>query len=522
MQQKTYIDTIELRLENVGLFREYRLDLTSGAVVEASGGNGRGKTTLLNSLLINLTGKDIPDFLTTYGETQTVVETRVAGLFIRRVIEDGKTAALEVIDSRGELVKKPATFLKGLFGAGEFLDPVTLIDMRPIDRAKTIANALDLDTGLAARRLEEITGKPWPIATREDIFPAITQAHDTLYDQRRQTRSAMDSAAERVQAMLDSIPVEWKDADGQVPAPIEPAPLGDIYIKHSNAVQRNRRRLELQSLIAQDEMTLQQLQQQLDVPAARMLQRENALTNLGPEEDTLPLRQEIDRLTNLLLAMEARNRDRDTLAAEQAQDLAYRAALEGQLTAPRQRLEDYRKEATTLGAPEDVDEWQARIDTHEDRMEEYKEALRIHGDTARRYQQARDYDQEAQTLRLAWEALEAKVKALDRLPIDLLDGVQMPIPGMVVSGTDIFLPEGDKLLPLDAFGEADRYRFCTQLAMALAPVNLVIMDGVERCDEERRQALYQLLADAGFVAFSTRVTGGPLQVSTYSPAAQPA
>jgi hypothetical protein len=178
----------------------------------------------------------------------------------------------------------------------------------------------------------------------------------------------------------------------------------------------------------------------------------------------------------------------------------------------RTKLTTYQARERELGGIEDTTALQAQIDAHEQQMVEYKRALEVWGDTKRNHERYREYQEEARILWDAHAVLDAKVKAIDNLPIKLLQGVTLPIPGMVISGEDIFLPEGDKLFNLDAFGEADRYKYCTMLAMALAPVNLIVMDGVEKCDEDRRHELYQMIADAGFCAFSTRVTGGPLDV----------
>jgi hypothetical protein len=49
--------------------------------------------------------------------------------------------------------------------------------------------------------------------------------------------------------------------------------------------------------------------------------------------------------------------------------------------------------------------------------------------------------------------------------------------------------------------------------MELAPVNILLLDGIEKCDEDRRLDLYRMAAEAGFIVFSTLVTRGPLKIT---------
>lgn len=514
-----WITRIDLELENIALFREYTMELESGTVVEASGGNGRGKTTLLNAALIALTGKGIEDFLVTYGEERGLIKTRIDGLFIKRVIENGKTTDLEVVDESGNIVKRPQTFLNNIFGAGAFLNPVEVVNMKPAERAKAVAAALDLDPAVAREKLEAITGMPVTITTREDIFPAISKAHDTFYEMRRQKRNDAEAAEAQAVGVESFIPKEWLDANGDVPPPVEPAPLGDIYDRKRSAEVRNAEREQLATDIAELEQVIRRGEEQTSGDELHLGELDTELQRLGLLEDEVALEEQIRRLQQQLADMRERNQRRRLLTGRIENARTAIAQNKARLDEYRERLTSKCRRERELGAMEDVSALQAQIDRHEDQMTMYRQAVAVHGERRVRYEQRDTLREKAAALQTEWEDLQAKVRAIDELPLQLLEGVKLPITGMQISGEDIFLPEGDKLLNLDAFGEADKYRYCTQLAMALAPVNLIVMDGVERCDEDRRRELYQLIADAGFVAFSTRVTGGALNVKPVAQAA---
>jgi hypothetical protein len=108
--------------------------------------------------------------------------------------------------------------------------------------------------------------------------------------------------------------------------------------------------------------------------------------------------------------------------------------------------------------------------------------------------------------------LDKQVTRLAALPAELLGAAELPIPGMVVSGENIYLPDGDALVPLEAMGEAHQLDFCVRVAMAVAPASFLLVDGMERCDATSRARIVEAVAAAGFQVVATRVTDGPLAV----------
>lgn len=520
---KKYVGHIELELRNIACFREFRINLKSGEVTEVTGGNGRGKTTLLGMLKANTSGGNckFPDWLITDCEERGAVIARVDDeLTVRRDITAGNTSGdLRLYDEFDEPVnggKRQAETLRALFGDGTYLNPVDIVSMRPGERTRAIAAALEISPATAADALRNLTGREFKISTREQIFPAIQQAYDTVYELRRQKRSEYESADAQADGVLSFLPAEWLDAKGQVPAPLEPQPLGDIYDRKRAAEVRNAERSQLARDIAELEDWLQTNENRVAGYELQLSDADSRLQAMGEAEDEAELEEQIRKLQLQLAAMQERNRERRALADSVANARETIARNRGTIDDQRIRLKAKQDREFELGGPENVDALQAQIDAHEDRMTIYREALKVHGERFVRYQQVEQLREKSNTLYAEWEALEKRVQELKKLPIHLLDGVPVPIPGMVISGEDILLPDGDALRPFDAFGDADKFRYAARLAMELAPVNILILDGVEKCDEERRLDLYRMAADAGFLVFSTRVTKGPLTINYLS------
>jgi ABC-type Na+ transport system ATPase subunit NatA len=512
-----FINRLDFEVKNIANLRFLRMSLQSGQVTEISGGNGKGKTTLMNLVKSTLSGGKckLPEWLVTDFEEKGEFSSSIDGeVTVQRRVNSGETAtALTVLNERGEPLKRPAEVLRNLFGDGTYLDPVDVVNMSPIERTKAIATALNIDPAKANALIQEVTGVDYKIKCREQIFPAIQQAHDSAYNLRRQVGNEAEAADAQAIGVLEFVPPDWWELKGEVPAPIPPTPLGDIYDKKSKAETRNAERQRLSETIGEQQQYLIKFTEQLSIDKMRLDASQSEALLLGQPEDTAPIEAEIARLTGELQEMRARNLKRTSISAQVGSMSSTVAMATVRLAEYQTKLDANLAQEKQLGGFEDVSALQTKIDAHEADMANYKEALRVHGERSLRYRQAAELRDKAEQLRIHHEELEKRVKRIDHLPVELLQGVPVPIPGMVISGDKIFLPDGDVLREFGAFGDADQFRFAAMMAMKLAPVNVICIDSIEKCDEDRRQQLYQLIADEGFIGLTTRVTKGPLQTA---------
>ena len=517
------VNHLRLQLRNIASFRAFSFDLTAGTVTELSGRNGSGKTTALSMLRNNLTGKPckVPDWMVTEcedsGDASLVVDEQVT---VRRHIESGATATeLTLIGERGLPMERPAETLKGLFGDGSYLNPVQLVEMSTKERTKAITQALSLDPVLASALLGEIMGEPVQIQYADAIFPAIKEAHDGLYEARRRKRAEAEAADAQAIGVLQYLPDEFKAAKEkgeEIPKPIQPASLGDTHDHKAKADARNNERRQLRENLGSTETFLTRMQNDLDGEEVAILNLSGELLLLGNAEDTAEIEEQIRQLQQKLTDTKQRNFDRAAKGRELAALKATHVESARRLADFQGRAKALQARADELGADEDVAHLQAAIDRYGDDMEVWQQAIREHGEKELRYSQADELKSKAAALWLEWGNLEKAVKATDDLPLKLLEGVALPIPGMLISGDRILLPDGESLRFFEQFGEGDRLRFAAQLAMSLCPVNVLLMDGVEKLDPDNRLVLYRAVAEQGFLALTTLAARGDLAVNQYS------
>lgn len=156
MTEKSY-RIVGLHAENVKRLRA--IDLTPrGHVIEVTGKNRNGKSSLLDSVAMALGGKDlIPDMPIRRGEKKAQIIVELNGLIVKRTMnaqEDGTyTTSLTVETADGMQAKKPQDFLNALIGELSF-DPLAFANMKPkeqFDILKRFVPDYDFD-GAATNR----------------------------------------------------------------------------------------------------------------------------------------------------------------------------------------------------------------------------------------------------------------------------------------------------------------------------------------------------------------------------------
>jgi hypothetical protein len=245
-----------LEMEHVGRHTAYAIDLTTLDAVELQGGGGAGKTTILNAIIAALTGKDIDD-LWTIGEEEAWIETRFAGVQVRRQ-KVGNRVTLEVRYPDGSKATQPQTVLDLLMGRA-LLRPLDLYYQKPKDRAQTVLAALPVDPALAREKLQAIVGDQYVIDRSEQVFPTIARAYKVCYDQRTDMNREVKQLASAIETLRQGIP---NDFDPQrVPTP--PASVGELYQQKQAIDGRNSNRMRYDNAIGEVTQQIAMLQDKL-------------------------------------------------------------------------------------------------------------------------------------------------------------------------------------------------------------------------------------------------------------------
>lgn len=151
---------VGLTAENVKCLKAVKV-IPEGNIVEITGENGNGKSSILDSIIMALGGKEeIPDVPIRVGEEKAVIIVEMNGIVVKRTFrgqEDGTfTTSLVVETADGMTAKKPQDYLNALIGELSF-DPLAFTRMKPkeqFDILKRFVPNFDFDA--AARRRKAI------------------------------------------------------------------------------------------------------------------------------------------------------------------------------------------------------------------------------------------------------------------------------------------------------------------------------------------------------------------------------
>jgi hypothetical protein len=213
-------------------------------------------------------------------------------------------------------------------------------------------------------------------------------------------------------------------------------------------------------------------------------------------------------------AIVSRNQKRDMLTRQLASNDREVRRMEEDLARLRNEGERMKSELQQIGSTlEETADLDAKIADHRKLMSEYQVALENHGDLKKRRRERDEKYAEWQDLDARHSDLDGRVKALAKLPADLFARSELPIPGMFIEDDTIMLPnENGELRPAEEFGDAALLDLYIALAMTLAPIPVILADGLERCGPKRSQEIYDRIRAKDFQLIGTRVTEGPLKV----------
>jgi ABC-type phosphate transport system ATPase subunit len=141
---------IEFRAENIKNLKAIEIRPSDDAVI-LTGRNGAGKSAILDSIFIALTGKKMEQPIRN-GETRAEINVDLGDYRIKRIYTE-KGDRLEVLSKDGAMFKSPQTLLNSIFSNKTF-DPMEFANMKEKPQRELLAGIAGLDfTELDAKRL---------------------------------------------------------------------------------------------------------------------------------------------------------------------------------------------------------------------------------------------------------------------------------------------------------------------------------------------------------------------------------
>jgi len=135
------VKILELRAENIKNLKVVEIKPEESAVV-LTGKNGAGKSAVLDSIFMALTGKKL-DQPIREGEARAEINVDLGKYKVRRVFT-AKGERLEVTSAEGAIFKSPQTLLDGILGKLTF-DPLSFSTMADKPRRDLLASLVGLD-----------------------------------------------------------------------------------------------------------------------------------------------------------------------------------------------------------------------------------------------------------------------------------------------------------------------------------------------------------------------------------------
>ncbi len=186
-----------------------------GAVVEISGANEAGKTSLLRAFVCALSGKDsIPADPVRHGADEALIEVDLDELRIKLVIRPDRSTVLTVTNAEGFKASSPQKLLDGLYS--KLIDPLAFARLTPKQQRDTVAEMAGLSAML------------------DELARADAEDRDARRDVNRDLKAA--------QARLDAMPEV---------AAVEPVDVSATLAEIRDAREENRVAEALAARLAQ-------------------------------------------------------------------------------------------------------------------------------------------------------------------------------------------------------------------------------------------------------------------------------
>ena len=451
-----------IRLHNIGRFEAFNLELRDGEIVELHGDNDEGKSTIPLCITAALFGtleeKTSASHTSRDGTGQ--MEVDVSGYTITRIVNaQQETVGLEVVDRNGS---------------------------RPYEK-KAVQAWLDAT-------FHKLKGK------QAGCFINPFELMDL-------------PKKEQIAAIVRVLPIDLAFAQDRIQAIAGAAFDGEIVDTEGvfTAIKR------LDADFREDRL---QLGRKVDSTWAAYVGAAKALPEDFAPDSPQPIKPKpMDELYHKKEEITRKNIRRDELTRKLSANEVEIRQLEERIAGLKNQNTVMQDELQTLGAKRSTDELQTKIDAHEEDMRRYQTALEKHGDLRRRWREKDEYYRQWEEIKSKHGELDGRVKALAALPAVLFARADLPIPGLFIEGEQIMLPDpkdGD-LRPAEEFGDAALLDLYIALAMTLAPIPVILADGLERCGPKRSQEIYDRIRAKDFQLIGTRVTPGELRAVSINP-----
>ena len=466
----------KILIKNLFGISEFEADSKS---IELLGGNGTGKTSVLDAIRLALTNRSSRDCIVKRGETEgeIIIETD-SGLTITRKPRTNKTD-YKSIKQDGKEVQSPEAFLSEIFSELQ-LNPVAFINMDSKEQNRIILDLIEYKWDL--NTIKEWFGEiPQGVDYQKHILEVLQQiaAEDGFYFQQRQNinRDIRNKKA-FIEEIMKELPENFNAAKW------EAYDLQEIHSKIEKARQHNAQIEKAETLKANYDNKIRGFQSIKELEEQRLLK--------GLQEREGELKADIAKLQEMLnSAQKELNSLNDVCSDKKAVIEANYEKQVAQFNEELKAFEPYLQQQKIDIVP--MQEEAAEALKMKQQLPQYNKMLAINNELA--------------DLQAASDEFTRKIELARTLPAQILAEANLPLGEMSIDGDQVLIkkPNGD--LPISNLSEGEKLDLCVDIALKnKTGLQIVLIDGVEKLSPINRQHLYERCKASGLQFIATRTT----------------
>ena len=447
----------------------------SGKSVEITGQKGAGKTSVLDAIRYALTNSSRRDWIIKNGEDEgeIIIETDDC-LTIDRKARTGKTDTVSVRNGT-DRVMKPETFLKTIITPLQ-LDPVAFTQMTKNEQNRTILDLIQFDWDLNWIR-EQFGEIPPGVDYSQNILQVLNDIQSdkgTYFMSRQDINRDIRNKQAFIEDIAKSIPESYQ---------AEKWRSYDLTEKYSDLMRRKDTNSKIDRARAFKESYSNKLR---GLQAEREMSASAADSAVNAERDQLHaaiarLTAEINAAKEKLTTLDSKLRDK--IAVIDADFEARKAKLDKDVGVAETYITMEKQPTEQLQA--EIEEAKAMI-RH---LNEYDRMVTM--------------QRELEGLRADSEEYTRKIELARTLPGKILESATLPVEGLTVEN-GIPLIHG---LPVSNRSDGELLELCVDIAISNPNgLQIILIDGTEKLDDQSRQRLYQKCHDKGVQFIATRTT----------------
>ncbi|OLA76500.1 MAG: hypothetical protein BHW55_07900 [Candidatus Melainabacteria bacterium 35_41] len=466
----------KILIKNLFGISEFEADSKS---IELLGGNGTGKTSVLDAIRLALTNRSSRDCIVKRGETEgeIIIETD-SGLTITRKPRTNKTD-YKSIKQNGKEVQSPEAFLSEIFSELQ-LNPVAFINMDSKEQNRIILDLIEYHWDL--NTIKEWFGEiPQGVDYQKHILEVLQQiaAEDGFYFQQRQNinRDIRNKKA-FIEEIMKELPENFNAAKW------EAYDLQEIHSKIEKARQHNAQIEKAETLKANYDNKIRGFQSIKELEEQRLLK--------GLQEREGELKADIAKLQEMLnSAQKELNSLNDVCSDKKAVIEANYEKQVAQFNEELKAFEPYLQQQKINIVP--LQEEAAEALKMKQQLPQYNKMLAMNNELAELQADSDEYTR--------------KIELARTLPATILAEANMPLGEMSIDGDQVLIkkPNGD--LPISNLSEGEKLDLCVDIALKnKTGLQIVLIDGVEKLSPINRQHLYDRCKASGLQFIATRTT----------------